>query len=313
MAAPASERLFPNRFGTDPDPTLNPEVRPAMPQHPAPELAEIAAQVRRIALEAGRILLSGLGSVHTIDAKQGTEFVTEMDRRVEDYLLGELSRLFPGDAIEAEESGGRAGDDRRTWYVDPLDGTTNYAHGYPFFSVSIACADPERLLVGCVAAPRLDELYLATAGGGAVLERVQGGESRPLAGRREVDLERALLSTGFPYERDELVDLNTGLVRDFLLERCHGVRRGGSAAIDLSHVAAGCLDGYWELKLRPWDTAAGTLIAREAGAVVSGFDGRQERLHTRNILAAAPGLHARMLERIEQSHPGRWKRDGGGR
>ena len=91
---------------------------------------------------------------------------------------------------------------------------------------------------------------------------------------------------------------------------CHGVRRGGSAAIDLAHVAAGKLDGYWEFKLRPWDTAAGTLIAREAGALVSDFGGRQERIHTENILAAAPGLHARMLARLEQSHPGRWPGPG---
>lgn len=270
------------------------------------ELTGIGAQVRDLAREAGRILLEGLGAVHTCDQKTGTEFVTEMDRRVEDLILEELVRRFPGDAIEAEETGARSGTSGRTWYVDPLDGTTNYAHGYPFFSVSIACADPEHLLVGAVYAPYLDEMYLAVRGAGATLERTAAGLVTALPKRREVALDKALLATGFPYRRDETVDLNTGLVRDFLKANCHGVRRGGSAALDLAHVAAGRLDGYWELNLRPWDTAAGTLIARECGAVVSNFAGVESRLHVQNILAAAPGLHARMLAQIERAHPGRW-------
>jgi len=271
-----------------------------------PELAEIAVQVRHLALAAGKMLLDGLGAVHIVDQKQGTEFVTEMDRRVEDFLLEELVRRFPSDSIEAEETGGKTGDSGRTWYVDPLDGTTNYAHGYPFFSVSIACADPANLLVGVVHAPYLDELYVAHRGGGASLERTRTDLVTPLDRRPEVELESALLSTGFPYTRDETVDLNTGLVRDFLRAGCHGVRRGGSAALDLAHVAAGKLDGYWELNLRSWDTAAGTLIAREAGALVSDFGGSQDRLHVKNILAAAPGLHGRMLAMLDHAHPGRW-------
>jgi myo-inositol-1(or 4)-monophosphatase len=270
------------------------------------ELSEVAAQVRELALTAGEILLEGLGTIHVVDQKQGTEFVTEMDRRVEDFLLEELSRRFPADAIEAEETGQRTGSSGRVWYVDPLDGTTNYAHGYPFFSVSIACADADELLAGVVHAPYLDELYRAHRGGGASLERTRTGVLVPLTRRPVVGLEQALLATGFPYKRDETVDLNTGLVRDFLKAQCHGVRRGGSAALDLAHVAAGKLDGYWELNLRSWDTAAGTLVARESGAFVSDFGGNQDRLHVKNILAAAPGLHEEMLAMFAHAHPGRW-------
>ena len=180
------------------------------------EMLDVEAQIREIALAAGEILLAGHGQVHSIDSKQGTEFVTEMDRRVEDFLLKELDRRFPDDAIVSEETGGKSGNSGRTWYVDPLDGTTNYAHGYPFFSVSIARADEAQLLTGVVLAPYLDELYLAFRGGGVRMERVRAGLRGSLATRKEVDLESALLATGFPYVRDEIVDLNTGLARDFL-------------------------------------------------------------------------------------------------
>ena len=270
------------------------------------ELAEIGSQIRGLVLTVGEILLAGHGRVKSIAAKRGTEFVTDMDRRVEELILQELDRRFPADAVESEEAGGKVGTSGRIWYVDPLDGTTNYAHGYPFYSVSIACADEDQLLVGTVLAPYLDELYQAHLGGGATLERTRSGQVVPLAARSEVGLQSALLATGFPYVRDETVDLNTGLVRDFLKACCHGVRRGGSAAIDLAHVAAGKLDGYWELNLRPWDSAAGTLIAREAGAIVSDFGGRCQRLHVENIVAAAPGLHAEMLGFFARSQPGRW-------
>ncbi len=257
--------------------------------------AELAA-VRELALQAGEILLDSLGKVQRIEQKTATEFVTDVDRRVEDMLIAELNRRFPGEAILAEESGGSGGKGDRTWYIDPLDGTTNFAHGYPFFSVSIACSDPAGLRFGAVFAPYLDELYLAEAGRGAVLERPAHAESRDLPRRCSVSLDRALLATGFPYVRDETVDRNTDLVRDFLKARCHGVRRGGSAAIDLAHVAAGKLDGYWEWRLRPWDTAAGALVAREVGALVTDFTGRDISIPTEHIVAAAPELHDRMIE-----------------
>jgi myo-inositol-1(or 4)-monophosphatase len=257
--------------------------------------AELAA-AHDLALQAGTILLDSLGKVETVQQKTATEFVTDVDRRVEDMLIAGLEERFPGEAILAEESGGNRIHGGRTWYVDPLDGTTNYAHGYPFFSVSIACGDQAGPVCGVVYAPYLDELYLAQAGQGAAVLRPRLGERRDLAPRKAVPLNEALLATGFPYVRDEMVDRNTSLVRDFLKASCHGVRRAGSAAIDLAHVAAGKLDGYWEWKLRPWDTAAGALVAREAGALVTDFAGAEIPIPTAHILAAAPGLHDRMRD-----------------
>ena len=259
-------------------------------------LSSEMAAVRDLALKAGRILLDSLGKIERIEQKTATEFVTDVDRRVEDMLIEGLSQRFPGEAILAEESGAKPGDKERTWYVDLLDGTTNFAHGYPFFSVSIACGDASGLRLGAVFAPYLDELYLAEAGKGALLERPMHGISQTLERRQPVTLERALLATGFPYLRDEVVDLNTGLTGDFLKARCHGVRRGGSAAVDLVHVACGKLDGYWEWRLRPWDTAGGTLVAREAGALVTDFSGRDVSIPVEHIVAAAPKLHTQMLE-----------------
>jgi len=261
----------------------------------AASLQEQLEVVKELVLPAGEVLLDNLGHVGRVDIKRATELVTDLDGRVEDQLLSGLQRYFPGDAVLAEESGDRAGTSQRTWYIDPLDGTTNYAHGHPFFSISVACADADHLLLGVVYAPYLDELYVASRGGGAELIRPAHGSIAKLSPRAEVTVERALLATGFPYVRDELVDRNTGLVGDFLKARCHGVRRGGSAAVDLVHVAAGKLDGYWEFSLRPWDTAAGTLVAREAGALVTDMEGQAARIHYQNIVAAAPGLHQEMI------------------
>ncbi len=261
-------------------------------------LDEQLAVVRELALTAGAALLDGLGHVRTVERKRATEFVTDVDKRVEDLALEGLRRHFPDDAVEAEESGQAAGRSGRTWYVDPLDGTTNFAHGHPVFAFSAACADEQGLLLGAVYAPYLDELFLARRDGGAVLERPARGTSRPLPRRRPVELDQALLATGFPYVRDETVDRTLAQVGALLKAPCHGVRRAGSAAVDLVYVAAGRLDGYWEWNLRPWDSAAGTLIAREAGAVVTDQDGRELALPHRSVLAAAPGLHAEMLRRL---------------
>jgi myo-inositol-1(or 4)-monophosphatase len=257
--------------------------------------------VRTIVLRAGSHLLREDGRFGTIDYKSATELVTDLDRLVERQIVSDLVRDFPADAIVAEEgSGSGEGTSGRTWYIDPLDGTTNYVHGYPFYAVSLGCTQGDSLLLGAVYAPYLDELYLAKQGAGARLERPRAGARHPLPQRVPVCLERALLATGFPYIRDETVLRNTEYVKKFLLSQCHGVRRGGSAAIDLCHVAAGKLDGYWEMNLRPWDVAAGTLVAREAGAVVTDFQGRAGFLSGETIVAAAPELHEKMKAILQQ-------------
>jgi len=257
-------------------------------------VAELEA-VRAIAIQAGEVLLEKMGQIQTIDYKGTVDMVTDIDRRVEAMILSQLVSLFPEDTILAEESGGGQSNTGRTWFVDPLDGTTNYVHGYPFFSVSIACAEKDKILLGVVYAPYLDELYLATCQTPSELERLRAGFRRELPRRQPHKLEQALLATGFPYDRGELVDRNVEYVRQFLRANCHGVRRGGSAAIDLVHTAAGKLDGYWEMSLRPWDVAAGTLVARQAGVLVSGFDGTQKRMQWDNVVAAPTGLHEQML------------------
>ena len=256
--------------------------------------------LREIVLQAGELLLQAEGRCGAIEYKSTTELVTDLDRKVEERLIRELACAFPGDAIMAEESGSSSGSSGRTWYIDPLDGTTNYVHGYPFFAVSLGCARGDSLVLGAVFAPYLDELYLAARRHGAYLERPQQAQRRRLAQREPISLERALLATGFPYVRDETVVQNTEILKRFLLAQCHGVRRGGSAAIDLCHVAAGKLDGYWEMNLRPWDVAAGSLIACEAGAIVTDFTGTAGRLSGETILAAAPGLHTQMLQVVQQ-------------
>ena len=189
----------------------------------------------------------------------------------------------------------RSGESGRIWHVDPLDGTTNYVHGHPVFAVSLGRAAPDGVDLAAVYAPELDELYLTARGGGVRLERPLRGTARTLETLVPVALERALLATGFPYVRDEIAARNCDLMKSFLLRRCHGVRRGGSAAVDLCHVAAGRLDGYWELSLNTWDIAAGSLIAAEAGALVTDFRGGGDYLDGRHIMAAAPGLHGEML------------------
>jgi myo-inositol-1(or 4)-monophosphatase len=255
--------------------------------------------IRNLALQGGKTLLESMDQVGTVSQKRATELVTDLDGRVEDYLLEELGRHYPDDHILAEETGRREGSSGRTWYIDPLDGTTNYAHGLPTFAISIACGTAEQLELACVYAPYLDEMYLASHGGGAVLERPAHQLSRSLAVGKAETIDEALLGAGFPYVRDSNVEVMTGLVADFLMARCHGVRRAGSAAVDLVHVAAGKLDGFWELNLRPWDSAAGTLIAREAGALVTGFEGVEEPMHYESVLAANPVLHPAMLSVIQ--------------
>lgn len=262
-------------------------------------LAEQLFCLRELVLAAGGLALDSYGRINHVEAKGATEIVTDVDRRIEDLLLEGLGHDFPDDAVLAEESGTHAGrGGGRTWYVDPLDGTTNFAHGHPIFAVSAGCAGPDGLELGAVFLPYLDELYLAHRGGGAVLERPRHGDSRPLEQRSPVPLEQALLATGFPYVRDSAVDRTLAAVGAFLKAPCHGIRRGGSAAADLVHVAAGKLDGYFELRLRPWDTAGGTLVAREAGAVVTDLAGAPVAVPALGVVAAAPGLHARMLEMI---------------
>ncbi len=195
-----------------------------MPGHHPEELAA----VRRLATEAGAFLLSQYGHIRQVDRKGAVDLVTDVDRRSEERLLEGISGLFPDDTIVAEEGGAQSGSSGRRWYVDPLDGTTNFVHGYSHFAVSIACCDAQGPLLGAVHAPYLDELYLAGRGGGAAIIRPREGTERPLARRQAVAFNEALLATGFSYTRDERIDRICELVRRCLRAGCHGC--GGPAA-----------------------------------------------------------------------------------
>jgi len=211
-------------------------------------------------------------------------------------IVDALAVEFPGDAVVAEEGSNREGGSGYTWLIDPLDGTTNFVHGHPFYAVSAARCDERGPVMSAVYAPALDELWTAVRGDGrARLERPSSGSSRDLGPLPSTPLTGALLGTGFPYERGEVCARNCDAVKHMLLGKCHGVRRGGSAALDLCHVGGGRLNGYWEHSLRPWDVAGGALVAMEAGAKVTDMTGGAGWIDGRHILAAAPALHAEML------------------
>ena len=251
------------------------------------------SDLERLARQAGEILRLGYEQEHQVDYKGAIDLVTEIDHQSEELVLGEIQRLFPGHQIVSEEIGlvpGRPGDQ---WFVDPLDGTTNYAHGVPFFSVSIAYAYQNVVTLGAVYDPMRDELFTAERGKGAKLN------GRSLRVSQVTELERSLLTTGFPYNAWLTTRDNLEYYGRFA-KLTQGVRRLGSAALDLCYVAAGRLEGYWELSIKPWDVAAGGLIASEAGARVTNMAGRADYMTPPcSLLAAPPSLHAKMMEVIE--------------
>ncbi|MGD8405843.1 MAG: inositol monophosphatase family protein [Anaerolineales bacterium] len=253
------------------------------------------AYIERLARQAGQILRAGYQQEHQVDYKGVIDLVTEIDRKSEDYLLGEIRKDFPDHNILAEESGGTRGHGQQ-WYIDPLDGTVNYAHNIPIFSVSIAYASNGTLSLGAVYDPMRDEMFTAERGKGAYLN------GSPLHVSSASDLQKSLLVTGFPYDiqNPEINNLNNFI---HFSHRSQGVRRLGSAALDLSYVAAGRFDGFWEMALKPWDVAAGGLICEEAGARVTNVHGEADFISPpQSILATAPGIHTRMLEELKQNH-----------
>jgi myo-inositol-1(or 4)-monophosphatase len=250
--------------------------------------------IENLARRAGEILRRGYGQRHQISLKGDIDLVTEIDHQSEALVLGELQRDFPSHQVVAEESGFIPGEDCCLWYVDPLDGTVNYAHGVPIFAVSIAYQEAGNLRLGLVYDPLRDECFSAERGCGAWLNRV------PIHTSENQLLEQSLLVTGFPYDIRTTTANNLDYYSRFTL-LTQGVRRLGSAALDMSYVACGRLDGFWEISLGPWDLAAGALIAEEAGAVVTNVRGGQDYLTPPNtILAANPHIHPQMLKVLQE-------------
>jgi myo-inositol-1(or 4)-monophosphatase len=243
-----------------------------------------------LAQQAGAILRARYEKNVEVSHKGSIDLVTDVDRRAEAFLVNAIQTKFPGDQIMAEETGTHAGAGDQLWIIDPLDGTVNYAHGIPVFSVSIAYAVGGQVLLGAVYDPMRDECFSAERGKGAWLN------GRSLQAATTDSLGQSLLVTGFSYDIWENPDNNLDHYAKFAV-RTQGVRRLGSAALDLCYVGAGRFDGYWELQMQPWDIAAAGLIAEEAGAKVTKIDGSHDYVSASpSILAANPALHQAMFD-----------------
>ncbi|HHL40616.1 MAG TPA: inositol monophosphatase [Deltaproteobacteria bacterium] len=249
-------------------------------------------EVRRTAVEAatkaGALLMEGLGRSHHVEYKGEVDLVTEMDRAAEDLIVEMLRSRFPDHGILTEERAEMPSQSGERWIVDPLDGTTNYAHGFPVFCVSIAFERNGDVCLGAVYCPTLDELFTAEKGRGALLN------GSPIAVSTVDSLERALLATGFPYDLRTSRENNIDHFKHFAM-RSQAIRRAGSAALDLCYTACGRFDGFWEFKLHPWDTAAGVLVVREAGGTVTALDGSPFVMENGEVVASNRRIHNEML------------------
>jgi len=245
------------------------------------------AFAKDIAVQAGAILRKGMGKRSNVKHKGRVDLVTEYDFRSEALITREIARMFPNHSILAEEGGETEKQSSHVWIVDPLDGTTNYAHGYPAFCVSIGLEVDGEMALGVIFDPVHDELFYAVKGGGAFLNR------RRIHVTDRNKLKDSLLATGFPYDIAESdVDNLDNFARMYKVAQ--GIRRGGSAALDLAYLACGRFDGFWELKLHPWDTAAGIVIVKEAGGRVTRIDGGRYHISDVDILASNGKIHRQM-------------------
>jgi len=247
----------------------------------------------RAARQAGNLLLRYFEHTDTltVSSKGMNDFVTEVDRNAEQAIIRVLRDAYPDHGILAEESGSQKGDDY-LWIIDPLDGTTNYLHGFPQFSVSIALKYRGRLEHGLVYDPLREEMFTASRGSGAMLN------DRRLRVTNRPDLKGALLGTGFPFRDQAHLDAYLGMFKTLIMNTA-GIRRPGSAALDFAYIAAGRMDGFWELGLAEWDFAAGALLVREAGGMVTDIGGGERYFETGNVVAGGIKVQKAMLRAIQ--------------
>ena len=251
----------------------------------------------RAARKAGEIIVRGLARFEGVEtATKGlNDFVTNIDRNAEAEIIGILKTAYPHHAFLAEESGA-SGNSDTTWIIDPLDGTTNFMHGFPQFAVSIACQVRDRIEHAVVYDPMRQEIFTASKGSGAYLE------NRRLRVSKQRTLQGSLIATGFPYRENlHYLDPYMAMLKT-VMQTAAGVRRPGAAALDLAYVAAGRVDGFWEIGLKAWDTAAGTLLIREAGGLVGTLDGGEYRQNG-NIIAGNPRVFMGLIEAIAPHLP----------
>ena len=248
------------------------------------------------AREAGQFLRARLNSAHEIGYKGEINLVTEADKTSEEMITSKINHLFPYHDILGEEfTDTNRGSDFR-WIIDPLDGTINYAHGYPVFCVSIALQRRDKIILGVIYDPVLDEMFVAEEGKGAL------SNGRQIHVSSTVRLAESLLATGFPYDIRQN-SYNALNYFNTMIRKARGIRRAGSAALDLTYVAAGRFDGFWELKLNPWDTAAGWLMVEEAGGMVTDLGGRDYYLQSPVILASNGKIHEEMVDILNSASP----------
>lgn len=264
------------------------------------QLQDYLSLASECARQAGALLLEGFEQQHTIDHKSSSiDWVTEFDKASEALIVERLVQAMPSHGIVGEEGSRREGQGGYAWYIDPLDGTTNYAHHFPVFAVSIALYRDTTPLVGVVYDPLRQELFSAAAGQGAFLASPAGQRSLRVTSTQA--LGASLLATGFPYDHHTSQHNNVTELAAFL-RQAHGIRRAGSAALDIAYVAAGRLDGYWEFKLYPWDMAAAQLLVLEAGGRFTQPDGSATVLEEKMSACVSNGLiHEQMLAVLAQA------------
>jgi myo-inositol-1(or 4)-monophosphatase len=264
---------------------------------PSGRLEELLGVARSAALAGARPLKEMFGHLEGVKQKgEAGNLVTEADLAAEKAVLSVLAEATPSFSVLAEESGHRDGEGPFEWCVDPLDGTTNYAHGFPVFCTSVGLLFEGKPLLGALALPVLDQLFWAAPAVGAWCN------DRCLEVSDCRQISDALLATGFAYDRISRLDNNYSEFARFT-HRSHGVRRAGAAAVDLAFVASGAIDGYWERGLSPWDLVAGVVLVEQAGGVVSGYGGEELDLRTGRVIACAPGLHEAMMTELAACQP----------
>ena len=242
-----------------------------------------------LARKAGVLLKERFNQKHEINYKGEINLVTEADKMSEDLIIVAISRSFPDHGILSEESPVITGAGKLRWIIDPLDGTTNYAHGYPVFCVSIALENEGAIVLGVIYDPMREEMFVSVRGEGAYLN------DKKLAVSSLKDISRSLLATGFPYDIRESKENNLDYFNAMAIN-VQAIRRAGAAALDLAYLAAGRFDGFWELKLKPWDTAAGCLMVEEAGGVISDIAGGKWHLQSPTLLASNAFIQEQMID-----------------
>lgn len=245
-------------------------------------------------LDAGKILMESYHNIQRIERKKNAGFVTEADIKSEEFIIKAISREYPDHSILAEESGNHGSDCPYKWIIDPLDGTTNFVYGLPWFCISIACEFQGDIIIGAVYNPVMNELFFAELNKGAYLN----GKNIRISNMSK--LSNSLIATGFYYSKGKKLE---DAISKFsvMKQNVLSIRRMGSAAIDLAYTAAGRFDGYWERDLSPWDVAAGVLIVKEAGGSISKFNGKNCTVYDREIIASNGLIHKYMTDILQNS------------